>query len=50
MLGALKANAESALGNRTVLQAVFAAPVNASDAVRDALEVAGKRAGLRRSY
>lgn len=48
VLGALKANAESALGNRTVLQAVFAAPVNASDAVRDALEVAGKRAGLRR--
>ena len=32
VLGALKANAESALGNRTV-PSVFAAPVNASDAV-----------------
>lgn len=48
VLGSLKESAESALGNRSVLSAVLAAPVAASERTRDALVAASKLAGLSR--
>ena len=46
VLGSLKDAAESALGNRKILSAVAGAPVLATDATREAIVAAGRRAGL----
>ena len=46
VIEALRRASESALGGRSVLSAAIGAPALASDALRDALVAAGRRAGL----